>query len=138
MKTNMIRPYSRNNTFDRTEVIFNYRLSRARRVIENTFGILSSRFKIFRRPIIAHVETIKNVTKSCVALHNFLMKEEFERYIPNNSFIEMPPENSFESLSQQGSNIYGHNAKFIRDNFKDYFNSPEGSVKWQDDIINPF
>ena len=66
------------------------------------------------------------------------MKEEFERYIPNRSFIEMPPENSFESLSQQGSNNYEHNAKFIRDNFKDYFNSPEGSVNWQDNVINPF
>ena len=54
-------------------VVFNCRFSRARRVIENTFGICASRFRVFHRPIIAKVQNVIAITKSVVALHNFLM-----------------------------------------------------------------
>ena len=52
---------------------FNYRLSRARRIIENTFGIAAARFRVFRCPIHARVEMVVNITKVVVALHNYLM-----------------------------------------------------------------
>lgn len=75
LKPNMLRSYSRNNAFDEAKFVFSYRLSRARRVIENIFGVLASRFRIFRRPIIAHIATVVNITEACVVLHNFLVKQ---------------------------------------------------------------
>lgn len=79
----MIKPYP-GNISELSQQIYNYRVCRARRVIENSFGIMATRFRIYRRPIIANVETVKNVVKATLALHNFLLitqrKEEAYSY----------------------------------------------------------
>ena len=43
LRPTMMKPYSKSN-LTREERLFNYRLSRARRVVENAFGILANRF----------------------------------------------------------------------------------------------
>lgn len=61
--------------------IFNYRLSRARRVVENAFGIMAQRWRILRRPFKAKDYNIRRIIFACVVLHNFMMKEsETSRY----------------------------------------------------------
>lgn len=70
---NIMRPYpgrGSNNRMESDKVIFNYRLSRARRCVENSFGILASRFRIFRRPIVGKEETVVNNIRAAVTLHN--------------------------------------------------------------------
>lgn len=136
MKTFMMRPYPK-NCGNRSEIVFNYRLSRARRVIENSFGILATRFRIFRRPIIAGVEKITAITKASVALHNYLITEENQRYIPENSELVSPEDvTGLQKVSAQGSNNSPMSAKKIRNQFKTYFSSPEGVVSWQNDMFN--
>lgn len=51
---------------------FNYRLSRARRYVECSFGILSNKWKIFHQPIDVNVEFAIDITKCCCLLHNFV------------------------------------------------------------------
>ena len=58
------------------ERITNYRISHARQIVENSFGMATSRFWIFRCPICANTNPAIAVTRSVVALHNCLMKSK--------------------------------------------------------------
>ena len=71
LKKCLMKPYPRKN-LSIQQIITNYRISRARRIVENAFGIATSRFRVFRRAINASVKTATEVTKAVVVLHNFL------------------------------------------------------------------
>ena len=81
LKTYMMRPYPGHH-LNESKAIYNYRLSRARRVIENAFGILAARWRIFRRPIIAHPDHVILFTQAAIALHNYLRTTESSIYTP--------------------------------------------------------
>ncbi|XP_059907778.1 uncharacterized protein LOC132457543 [Gadus macrocephalus] len=86
LQVNLMRPYPGTNLQDRKR-IYNYRQARARRVVENAFGILAARFRIFGRPIDCQPEKAVKIVKACVALHNFLASTERARYMPA-SFVD--------------------------------------------------
>ena len=57
---------------DLKERVFNYRISWGRSVVENAFGILTSRFRIFQS-LLQQVPTVVNrVVMACLVLHNLL------------------------------------------------------------------
>ncbi|XP_051170501.1 uncharacterized protein LOC127287551 [Leptopilina boulardi] len=59
--------------------IFNYRLCRARRLIENAFGILTARWRIFRRASELLVDSFDSVILATICLHNFLKTRDEEQ-----------------------------------------------------------
>lgn len=78
LKINIMRPFPNKNLLPQKRV-YNYRLSRARRIIENCFGIWAARWRIFRKSIIAGLKTVDAIVKATVCLHNFLQKKSNER-----------------------------------------------------------
>lgn len=48
---NIMKPYTTDLNKKSPKRVFNYRLSRERRIIENAFGLPSSVFRVFRKPI---------------------------------------------------------------------------------------
>lgn len=141
-----MKPYSRRNLTP-AERIYNYRLSRARRVVENAFGILASKFRLFQKPISLKLETLDKVVLACCAIHNWLKKtnpryvtgdiidyeDEDHRVFPgswrqnNNSGLQNLPETNHRHPNME--------AQQIRNKYRDYFNN-EGAVPWQNQIID--
>ena len=67
----MMKPFSfRNMTVE--ERIFSYRLSRARRVVENAFGILAQRFQIQLSTMQHTPDNVRIIVQACVCLHTLM------------------------------------------------------------------
>lgn len=61
------------------------RLSRARRIIENVFGMMSARFRVLRKPIDFIAKKTKKVALACCVLHNFMITTNKQKYASVNS-----------------------------------------------------
>lgn len=146
LSTHVMKPYPGQRLCSSSaERIFNYRLCRARRIIENIFGILSSKFRVLLKPIALHPDKVESVVMTCIYLHNFLRRNSESRsfYTPPGSFdLEDIDGNLIEgqwrSESENGlinlQNIPVRaptDVQKIRDEFRDYFISPTGAVPWQ-------
>lgn len=70
----IMKPYSGIHEKGTMQRKFNYHLSRARRVVENVFGIVSAVFRVLRKPLLSEPEKAQCVVMTTVCLHNFLRK----------------------------------------------------------------
>ncbi|XP_036144267.1 uncharacterized protein LOC118646081 [Monomorium pharaonis] len=148
LKTYMMRPYPKKNLCGRKR-IFNYRLSRARRVIENSFGILTTKWRVLRSLYCSLYCSLANaevIVKALICLHNFILSKEDigGRYCPNNLLdreengIFQPGAcrnegtlNHIQELREIDSNNSRKAVIELRDKLRDYVNSVEGQVEWQ-------
>ena len=69
----MMKPYLQKHLTVEKRV-FNYRLSRMRRISENGFGILANCWLVFRRPFSLEPEKVKVITLAAITIHNWLRK----------------------------------------------------------------
>ncbi|KAJ8710637.1 hypothetical protein PYW08_009152 [Mythimna loreyi] len=66
----IMKPFPGNHNFNTMERTFNHKLSSSRVIVENVFGILTTIFRIFRKPIEIDIENVPTVTMTCILLHN--------------------------------------------------------------------
>lgn len=124
--------------------VFNYRLSRARRIAENAFGILTARWRILLRRVDLLPRHAEFVVLACCTLHNFLCAAREATYNPpgyadyNDEHGNRVPgqwrhdaQNSalFE-LEPTSAKNFSKGAFNARSIFTEYF-MKEGTVPWQ-------
>ena len=142
LKNYLMKPYPHQG-LSREKRIFNYRLSRARRIVEDAFRILANRYRVFMTTIHLSPDTIESLVLASCVLHNYLRTKSSDRYTPAGSFDKVNKDRSvvlgswreegyLRSIGKQGSNFYAKDAKKIREDYCNYFNS-DGKVPWQDD-----
>lgn len=149
LRQHILKPYPGLQDKGSGERIFNYRLSRARRVVENSFGILSSVFRVLRKPMLLEPKKATKVVLACLHLHNFLRRsstskniytppgtfdtEDFERgvLIPGQWRENQADLSSLLPLRNVPRRATA-NAYEIRNEFRDFFLTEHGKVSWQD------
>ncbi|XP_071581590.1 uncharacterized protein [Temnothorax nylanderi] len=153
LNTYLMRPYARRNQLTREQRVFNYRLSRARLCIENTFGILVSRWHILHNGLRFSVANTQEILKALVCLHNFIMSsndnndrcasqycppdwldvEDEAGLIHDGRWRTIGPGAFFKELGRTGANRGGSESEGVRNYLKEYFVSPvgEAQVPWQ-------
>ncbi|KAB0803165.1 hypothetical protein PPYR_00135 [Photinus pyralis] len=133
LHNNLMRPYPGRQCLNNEEVkIYNYRLSRARRVSENAFGILVKRFRIYQRHLQIDPDKLDKVILATCCLHNFLRNDTCHWTEEQHETIVRPE--GIENIPGIGG-ASTTNAMGVRDSFKNYFNSPNGSVSWQTEMV---
>jgi hypothetical protein len=145
LKSYIHRPYP-GRGLSLQKQIFNYRLSRARRVIENTFDTLVARWRILRTTIKTDLSTI-DVVKACVCLHNYCKimeeKQTAASYCPPGFVDTEDQENGawrqevqpLQAVGRLATNYATRQAYLLRDRLASYFDSPNGQVPWQVEYV---
>ncbi|XP_055954830.1 uncharacterized protein LOC130010792 [Patella vulgata] len=136
LRTWMMKPFSHRSQVLR-ERIYSYRLSRARRVVENSFGILSQRFCCFLTTMHQHPDTINLISMYVCALHNLILIR-YPHEDPDTH--DLIPGGWRSDRHLQGVlPLTGHqtqkDAKDQRDYLSHYNMSPAGAVPWQERMV---
>ena len=144
LRTYMMKPYSIYG-MSLDNAVFNYRISRGRRVVENAFGIMANRWRILLTTMMQTPDTCRLITEVCVILHNLmrlrhpgqqniLLDQEAENYdlIPGEWRRDA---NMLEVDQLTAPNMDTMAGKKQREYLKLYFGSPAGQVHWQERMI---
>lgn len=123
---------------DKRKTVFNYRLSRARRVSENAFGLLSQVFRVFYTHIAISPDVCDNLIFAACCLHNLLREAYLEKnghpHYEYHSNEQTSKTNTLQNFCRTGG-FQNKDGFQIREGFMTFFNE-EGAVNWQDNQIS--
>ena len=137
MTTSIVKGYP-HPPADKKKAVFNYRVSRARRVVENSFGILTQRWRIYLRSMQVLPERADWIVKATVVLHN-LLTSKCDRITQDvhNERVEIEEANGMGNLARSTATNSTRGAKELQVYLTDYINDPNrGAVSWQNRSAN--
>lgn len=116
---NLMKPYARNNLTDENE-LFNKRLSRARKTVECSFGILTMKWRILCKAIETHPDTADAIIKAVCILHNTIIDRE---NIINNIDSDASTHSAVlpDIQAARRNNRASVESISVRNSFKEYF-----------------
>ena len=145
----MMKPFS-NKQLGKKQQIFNYRLSRARRVTENAFGILAHRFRCLLSPLQMDETRAMMIVLGCCTLHNIFCELNEPGYLYHvdkeviqgaRNFIygtwrnDRRSQDTYTQLTRMRGARYSAIASKKREYLMQYFCSPVGMVEWQERMV---
>ncbi|XP_030844777.1 putative nuclease HARBI1 [Strongylocentrotus purpuratus] len=145
LKTWLMKPLPLRNMTHQQRV-YNYRLSRARRVVENAFGLLAARFRCLLVTLPLTPDRVIKITHACCVLHNLLLLKNptidvaiIDQEDPQHNHEIIPGSWRQDAHLPDMEHLYRGNASIAakeqRNYLMEYVNSPVGSVPWQDDLL---
>ncbi|XP_041376853.1 protein ALP1-like [Gigantopelta aegis] len=145
-KSWLVKPFSQRNLTKQMR-IFNYRLSRARNPVENTFGILAQRFRCLLGTMLVRPDRAIKIVLACCRLHNLLIERKPQKVQRRVDFEDPDTHELVEGswrqedqvllpLQNTGRNTTTKAGKDLKDFLMDYYNG-SGSVEWQDRMVDP-
>ena len=113
--------------------------------MENAFGIMANRFRVLINPICLQPAKVDVIVEACCSLHNMLrtilpsrynIGDENSKDAPQPTTIAASPSTgTMQPARVSGRRSATQSAKKHRDTLCKYFNSDQGSVEWQDQMI---
>ena len=130
LRCNLMRPFPGTNLATGRRA-FNYRFSRARLIVECTFGVLSGQWRMYRRVISVKAAKAEDCVKATCILHNYLrMTGPRRTTIEPNTSGQVEGSAGLVDADRVGSNNAARAAIRVRETFSAYFNA-EGALTWQ-------
>jgi hypothetical protein len=100
--------------------IFNFHLSQLRIKVEQAFGLMVNKWRVFKRPIEINLSRVPSLIECCMRLHNYCIDEQdAERYVadlPEGAITEHVAsyEEYFDTLDATGTNQHGGGRNNVR------------------------
>ena len=134
MKQWLQKPYPHRG-MSRAQRNYNYRLSRARRVVENAFGMWANRFRCFLTVLNVHPKTVEKLVIAGCILHNILRDKrpveyripEYDPTLPPGDWTRDPLDGLEPRQRQSGPGP----AKEIREYLTEYYQQLDQRLAWQ-------
>ena len=134
LQQHLMRPFPGKGC-PKNQQIYNYRLSRARRIVENAFGVLAARWRVYHTKLAVRPQWVNSIVKATCVLHNFLQLQTTPSQVT--TLLQEAETANIEGLHDLTAtgNRAARDVVTIRNNFMEFF-TDVSHVPWQDAHVN--